>query len=93
MRTPRVKTGFCASEYDSSAANEMLSRCDIPGTSLSVSIGEEAAFRVAEHYRERSVRASLLSRHSQSGTSLTGILLGSYEGEERKIVSIEQLHP
>jgi hypothetical protein len=93
MKTPQAKTGFYVSEYDNSAGNAALSRCDIPGTSLSVCISEEAAFRVAEHYRERSVRSSLLSRHAHSGTSVTGILLGCYEGEERRIVSIEQLHP
>src|SRR5437879_4964042 len=74
--------------YDA-IAEDALSRCDIPGTSLSVCISEEAGLRVAEYYR------ALSFRNSQSAAEpATGIVLGRYDTEEqRRIVSIEQLHP
>src|SRR5437899_3057569 len=94
MKRPPAKTGFYVSDYNQNAGGAAPSRCDIPGTSLSVCISESAAFVIAEHFRNRSVRNSRLSRDTQSSsTAATGILLGRYEIEERKTASIEHLFP
>ena len=74
--------------HEATAENDAPSLCHIPGTSLSVCISDEAGLRVAEHYR------ALSFGHSQSVVDPgTGIVLGRYDAEERRIVNIEQLHP
>src|SRR5438874_13535702 len=94
MKRPTERAGFYISEHGPTAGNAAPGRCDIPGTSLSVCISESAAFVVAEHYQSRSARNSLLSRDTQPpATNVTGILLGRYEIDGRKVANIENLFP